>query len=80
MVAYVILNIRLGYRLPGTLTIPQQIEQNGSSYIAGLVAADEAERNGQLDLSVMEEMLKAMLANQLLNVIEHASGAELPRE
>lgn len=77
MAAYVILNASLGYRLPGALTVPQQIEQDGSWYIKGLVTADEADRNGKLDFREMEEMLKSMLAKQLLGVIEHASGEEL---
>ncbi|MGY3327895.1 hypothetical protein ACVILI_006728 [Mesorhizobium sp. USDA 4775] len=36
--------------------------------------ADEAARNGGEDISEMEQMIRAMLAKQLLSVIDQAGG------
>jgi Fic family protein len=74
MLSYVVLSLTLGYELPGSPTIPEQIQADRSGYFAALEAADEADRAGELDVVVMENLLKAMLARQLLSVIEAASG------
>jgi Fic family protein len=70
--SYAILCIKLGYELPGSPTIPAQIEQDKSHYLKALEAADAAERQGEIDVSETEEMIKAMLARQLMGVIEAA--------
>jgi Fic family protein len=74
MLSYVVLSITLGYELPGAPTIPEQIQNDRTGYFRALEAADEADRRGELDVSVMEGMLKAMLAAQLLSVIDAASA------
>jgi len=74
ILSYIVLCLRLGYVLPGNPTIPQQIQDNRKPYIDALEAADEATAEGQTDLSVMEKMIKGMLANQLLNVIDRAES------
>jgi Fic family protein len=61
-VAYLVLCIRLGYRLPGTMTIPELIALNKDPYYAALEAADAG------DLSVLEKLLAALLAKQLYDV------------
>lgn len=76
VLSYVILCIALGYRLPGTPAIPQQIQDDRSGYFKALEAADEAALKDEIDVSVMEELLKNMLARQLLSVIETASGTQ----
>lgn len=68
--SYVVLSAALGYELPGVPSIPEQIQNDRTSYFRALEAADAAERDGATDVSAMEEALKGMLANQLLSVIE----------
>jgi Fic family protein len=61
-VAYLVLCIRLGYRLPGTKTIPELIALDKDPYYAALEAADAG------DLTVLEKLLAALLATQLYDV------------
>jgi Fic family protein len=61
-VAYLILCVRLGYRLPGTKTVPELIATDKDPYYAALEAADAG------DLSVLEKLLSALLAQQLYDV------------
>jgi Fic family protein len=73
--SYLVLCSRLGYRLPGTLTIPDQIVSNRQPYYAALDAADAAYAAGSIDVSGMEQLLGSMLAAQLVSVLNQASGA-----
>ena len=73
--SYLLLSVKLGYRLPGTLTIPQQIEGDKTHYIEALEASDDASDPDQVMIEPMERMLRAMLARQLLSVIEAAERA-----
>jgi Fic family protein len=73
--SYALLNIKLGYALPGSPTILQQIEEDNSHYIKALELADEAAREGKENVGEMTMMIRAMLAKQLLSVID-AAGAE----
>jgi len=78
MLSYIVLCAKLGYVLPGSPTIPQQIEADRRRYFQALEAADEAiDGTGDYDFGAMEDMLKAMLATQLLNVTEEAHGTAL---
>lgn len=78
IVSYIVLCVKLKVLLPGTPTIPQQIEANRKMYFEALEAADEALRaTGEADISVMEKALEGMLARQLLSVIEKAGGRPL---
>ena len=71
--SYALLSIKLGYVLPGAPTILQQIEEDNSHYIEALEKADAAVRDGREDVEEMENMIRAMLAKQLLSVIDAAS-------
>lgn len=71
-VSYALLNLKLGYLLPGSPTVPAQIELDNSHYIKALEMADDAALKGDVDVSEMERMIRAMLAKQLLSVIEAA--------
>lgn len=73
--SYLLLNIKLGYLLPGSPTILQQIEKDNSHYIKALEMADAAALEGGEDISEMETMIRSMLAKQLLGVIDAADGA-----
>jgi len=75
--SYLLLCLKLGYILPGTPTIPQQIEEDKSHYLEALQTADDAARTGAIDVDEMERMLKGMLARQLLGIIEAASASPL---
>lgn len=74
-VSYLILCVRLGYRLPGTQTIPEQIAKHKTPYYKALEAADVYETERKLDLSEMEALLESLLAAQLLSVLKDASSA-----
>ncbi|WP_084018905.1 Fic family protein [Mesorhizobium sp. LNHC221B00] len=75
IVSYLILCARLGYRLPGTKTIPEQIAANKQPYYLALEAADAAQVRGTVDVSELEAMMDAHLAAQLVDVHNHAAGA-----
>ena len=71
--SYIILCIKLGYILPGSPTIPQQIQEDRTMYFEALEDADAKYLATQgVDLTKMEELIKGMLAKQLLSVIEKA--------
>jgi hypothetical protein len=72
--AYMILCLKLGYILPGSPTIPAQIDEDKSHYIEALEKSDEAFKSGVIDMNEMELMLKGMLARQLIGVIDAADG------
>ncbi len=72
--SYAILCIRLGYHLPGTKTIPEQIASNKGPYYDALEAADKAYGEGKIDTSALEELLAATLAVQLIEIHKKATG------
>lgn len=72
--SYALLNLKLGYVIPGAPSIPAQIEKDNSHYIKALEMADAAETEGNVDVSEMEKMIRSMLAKQLLSVIDAADG------
>jgi Fic family protein len=77
IVSYLILCAKLGYRLPGTTTIPEQIAQNKKPYYDALEVADSHEKIGKIDVSNLESLLDAHLARQLVEVHNKANGSEL---
>ena len=68
----------LGYELPGTLTIPEQISENKQPYYKALEAADAAYAKNKVDVGEVENLLQNMLAKQLVAVQEKAIGKKLP--
>jgi len=50
----------------------QQIEEDNSRYIRALELADRAALEGKEDVDEMKNMIRAMLAKQLLSVIDAA--------
>jgi Fic family protein len=73
-ISYVLLCVRLGYRLPGTKTIPELISENKKPYYAALEVADTAFGSGKIDVSEMESLLGDYLAAQLLSVVRQATS------
>ena len=62
---YYLLNVRTGVLLHGGKIVPERIRENRDPYIDALRAADRAWDQGNLDLTLMEEYLACLLANQL---------------
>jgi Fic family protein len=73
--SYLVSCCKIGAVLPGKKTIPDQISENKQPYYQALEAADEALRNGELDLTKTEKILSTMLARQLYAVHTDATGA-----
>jgi Fic family protein len=74
-VSYLVLCVGLGYRLPGTRTIPEQIAEDKGPYYRALEIADEAFKTTKIaDLSKMEELIEALLARQLVAIYSRAKG------
>jgi Fic family protein len=79
VVSYIVLCSAVKILLPGTPTIPQQIQADRTTYFRALEHADEVyAATGAVDVSQMEEALRNMLAKQLLSVIEQAGIANGP--
>lgn len=74
--SYAILCIRLGYELPGTRTIPEQIAEDKAPYYKALEAADEAQKLNRVNVSLLEQLLEDHLANQLVAVHLKATGKQ----
>lgn len=74
MLSYVVLSIRMGHLIPGQNTIPEQIAEDKSPYYRALESADEAFKNGIIDVSVMEDLIEKMLGNQLVDIYENAKN------
>ena len=72
-VSYLVLCTKLGCRLPGTLTIPEQVVASREPYYLALDSADEASTRGLVDVNAMEELLSNILAKQLVNVYKNAT-------
>lgn len=77
-VSYLVLCVRLRYRLHGTLSIPEQIERDREPYYAALDAADLAWKQDTIDVSMMEQLLSDMLARQLVSLHKQASQSDRP--
>lgn len=71
-ISYLVLCVRLGYRLPGTNTIPAQIASDKTPYYKALEAADNTYCNGSVNVSELEELLSGLLATQLVSVYRAA--------
>ncbi len=67
-VSYLVLCVRLGYRLPGTKTIPELIASDKRPYYAALEAGDDG------DLGRLEGLMASLLAKQLYDVHRAATS------
>nr|WP_293175741.1 Fic family protein [Nannocystis sp.] len=75
-VSYLVLCVKLGYRLPGKEAVPERIAADKFPYYHALDAADAAWKTGTVDVSAMEALLSVTLAQQLLSVHSDATGAD----
>lgn len=74
--SYLVLCARLGYYLPGSPTVPQQIADSAANrqrYQDALRRADIAHDNGLLDTSEMESLISDCLGAQLYTVYQAAA-------
>jgi Fic family protein len=70
---FVMLFVRLGYRVPGSNTIPEQISRDKDPYYKALEQADTVYANEKkIDISAMEALVGDLLAKQLASVIRDA--------
>ena len=74
--AYYVLCAKVGYRLPGHETVPEQIAADKRPYYEALEAADRSLEGGKLDLGALQTLLDAQLATQLLSAYEDANDPE----
>ena len=74
IISYLILCLHSGTRLPGTLTIPEQISRNKAPYYSALEDADAKSTGGGVDVSALEELVGNCLAAQLLDFYRKVSG------
>lgn len=76
--SFIVLCARLGYRVPGSNTIPEQISRNKVPYYTALELADAVyEKEHRIDVSAMEELVSSLLAIQLASVIHDARAERL---
>jgi Fic family protein len=73
--SYLLLCLKLGYRVPGRKTIPDQISHDKNPYYRALETADKEWAAKKLDLSALEDLLADLLAEQLASVHDQATGS-----
>lgn len=71
--AYFVLCARLGYRLPGHRTVPEQIAADKNPYYLALEAADQEAQAGSAELTELKTLLETCLAAQLLSALNDAT-------
>lgn len=71
-VAYLVLCVRAGARLPGFPTIPEQIAADKRPYYEALETADNSRSGETPDLSAMRSLLETYLEKQLQAVFDAA--------
>lgn len=76
--AYLIFLLRLGYEPGGNPTFIQMISDDKSPYYNALDHADDAWKQGVVDVSAMEQVVSEKLAQQLVSIIGDAGGVVPP--
>ena len=75
IISYLVLCAKLGYRLPGTKTIPERIAENKRPYYMALEAADRAWKEGRVDVSEMENCCKPTSRRSWRTFVSRLSAA-----
>jgi Fic family protein len=65
---YYLLCVKSGSLLPGKRIVPERIRDDRAGYVSGLIAADRAWDEGNLDFSVLESYLARLLEAQLRDI------------
>jgi Fic family protein len=73
-ISFVVLCARLGYRVPGADTIPEQISRNKRPYYEALEKVDASCHGDSFDVAAIETLMESWLTNQLASVIHHAKA------
>jgi Fic family protein len=79
-VAYLVLCVKAGARLPGFPTIPEQIAADKAPYYAALEFADDSGSEEEPDLSGMRALLESYLEKQLQAVLDAAKAGGIPSD
>lgn len=74
--AYFVLCAKIGYRLPGQETLPEQIARDKTPYYLALEQADQHCAAGTLDLTALSDLLDRCLAAQLLSAYDDARNPQ----
>lgn len=78
-ISYLALCAKLGFVLPGTKTIPELIAEDRDPYYNALRLADAEWEKQKLDVSAMEDLISRLLAAQLVQIHEQATGRRAPK-
>jgi Fic family protein len=73
-VSYLVLSAKLEFTLPGTKMIPELIVEHRAAYVEALRAADSAWQEQRVDVSKMEDLMASLLAYQLVEIHQRATG------
>ncbi|MGD8326523.1 MAG: Fic family protein [Sphingomonadales bacterium] len=76
-IAYLVLCCRLGDRLPGENTVPEQITHDKKPYYDALEQADLASTDIAPDTSALETLLAHYIANQLVTALDNATNHDM---
>ena len=74
ILSFFVLSVKLGFVLPGTPTFPELVIAHRHAYEDALDLADNAYKQGRIDVSAMEALIESLLAKQLAKVYELAGG------
>ena len=74
ILSFYVLSVKLGFVLPGTPTFPELVKAHRDAYEDALDFADDACKQGHIDVSAMKALIKSLLAKQLAHVYELAGG------
>lgn len=64
-----VLCCKMGFKIPGEVTIPERIAQDKQRYYKALDQADASWKAGYLDVSEMEELLKDLAAKSFVEAL-----------
>ena len=73
-ISYLALCAKLGFRMPGKVTIPDHIVKRRNEYIGALRIADKAWESRKIDVLPMEQLMESVMAAQMIEVIQQATG------
>lgn len=80
MVSFVVLCVKLGYRVPGSNNVPEQIAHDKEPYYGALEKADTVfEKDQKVDVTAMEALVDKLLVTQLATVIRDARTDRPPQ-
>lgn len=76
-VSYYVLCARLQFHIPGVQTVPEMIANNKAPYYRALESADDSYKGKRIDISEMHELLRNLLARQMVLALGVENGQAL---